>query len=81
MDLNPGAGGDGNSGGISRDTGDEALGWGWGVMEGMANGSAAEEELGRLTECGKPRVPPARAVREPWGPYVRSTWLGSGGRI
>lgn len=58
--------------------GDEALGVGsW----GMSNGSAAEKELGRLMECGKPRVPSAHAVREPWGPYVRSTWLGSRGRI
>lgn len=43
-------------------------------MEGMSNGSAAEEELGRLMEHGKPRVPSAHAVREPWGPYVRSPW-------
>lgn len=43
-------------------------------MEGLSNGSAAEEELGRLMECGKPRVPSAHAVREPWGPYVSSTW-------
>ena len=40
--------------------GDEALGVGSG---GMSNGSAAEKELGRLMECGKPRVPSAHAVR------------------
>lgn len=34
-----------------------------GVMERTFNGAAAEEELGRVTKCGKSRVPSAGV---PW---------------
>lgn len=53
-----------------RDMGDAALAE---VIKGTVHGSATEEELGRVTECGKSRVPPARVPWESAQPGVRST--------
>ena len=52
-------------------------------MEGTSSGSAAEKELGRAMERGKPRVSSAHAPWESagWGLVRGAPGLGSGSRI